>query len=135
MVGKFLFASFVSWMASTSASAYSSHSSTRGSRAFNEFTFQVAIRTTLLRASGQVTGVGHVELGAHGLAHRRDKVGPGGIERSLANAERERVGELADSAVSTEERNEAIMLGGVLRVAQLELALDHAEDVHRDARV
>src|SRR6476646_5451285 len=45
MVGKAASESLVSCMHSTSGSAYSSHSSTRGRRAFSEFTFQVAMRT------------------------------------------------------------------------------------------
>src|SRR5687768_8180634 len=44
MAGKVASESLVSCMHSTSGCAYASHSSTRGMRAFREFTFQVAMR-------------------------------------------------------------------------------------------
>src|SRR5581483_12292027 len=48
MAGNWASAILVSCMHNTSGWAYSSHSSTRGMRAFRELTFQVAMRTVLV---------------------------------------------------------------------------------------
>src|SRR4051812_34596731 len=92
MVGKAASDSLVSCMHSTSGSAYCSHSSTRGRRAFSEFTFHVAIRTATCLVGGhhrlhqllaELGVLRHEGLVDHLLFLEQVDVGGQGVGRSL----------------------------------------------------
>src|SRR5690242_987055 len=131
-------ASLVSCRHRTSGCAYWSHSSTRGSRAFSELTFQVAKRTAFWNLPDAVLEVVRVrdqEFHPHRLPDDGDHVVTAVVEGAVPDAGRHLRGQRGEVVVVAEERTQPGALGGGGLGAETELPFEHPQRIDRDAGV